>query len=301
MVLCLWNHHLHWHARFLLPCMPSQIWWHAMHGKSFQPLKWNVELHKMWWGLPKMSVLLCAEIWNAWQQRATATELMGVQAKDLFILSSDLDAIHELCARVSCHPFLFTLSVKTNSFNGVDRLKFVLINSEEISYGSACSVLLQDIERMSTTSVVFCLWNSFLFPMPCWSVKNNFYMIFRSLSFRPLLPSSSLHFTIVLLSFMYIHLCYMLQLPPLHNSSSFTFTWSIYSFFFYLLNKIECLYPFKVCFAQLNTNTGFFINNCCFLIINLFGKSMINSYRSPQKILHWNKFDFNNKISMARH
>ena len=83
-----------------------------------------------------------------------ATKLMGVQEKYLFILSSDPHDIHELLERVSCRPFLFTLSVKTYSFNGDDRLKFVLINLEEINYGFAYSILFQDIEKMSTTSIV---------------------------------------------------------------------------------------------------------------------------------------------------
>lgn len=82
------------------------------------------------------------------------TEPMGVQEKDLFILSSDPGAIYELHVRVSCLPFLFTLSVKTIIFNGVDRFKFVLINLEEITYSSTCSILLQEIEKTSTAQVV---------------------------------------------------------------------------------------------------------------------------------------------------
>lgn len=76
-----------------------------------------------------------------------STELMGVQEKYFFIISSDPNAIHELRVRVLCHPFLFTLCVKTNIFNGVDHLNFFLINSKEITYSFACSILLQEIEK----------------------------------------------------------------------------------------------------------------------------------------------------------
>lgn len=84
-----------------------------------------------------------------------ATKLMGVQAKDLFILSTDLGSIHELHSRASCHHFLFTLSVKTDNFNGVDFLKILLMNSKEINYGSAFSLVLEDIKKMFIASVVF--------------------------------------------------------------------------------------------------------------------------------------------------
>lgn len=79
---------------------------------------------------------------------------MGVQAKDLFILSNDHGVIHKLRARVSCHPFLFTLFVKIDIFNRVDHLKFELINLDKITYNSTCSILLQEIKKMSTSSVV---------------------------------------------------------------------------------------------------------------------------------------------------
>ena len=76
-----------------------------------------------------------------------ATKLLGITAKDLFLLSAEPIAIHEICSKVSCRHFLFTLSVKTDCFNGVDRLKVVLFNSEEMNYGAAPHMQLMGRSR----------------------------------------------------------------------------------------------------------------------------------------------------------
>lgn len=78
-----------------------------------------------------------------------ASQLMGITAKDLFLLSDEPDAMHEIVSRVACHHFLFTLSVKLECFNGIERYKTTLIKSEEVPYITASNLLLKDINKMS--------------------------------------------------------------------------------------------------------------------------------------------------------
>eukprot|EP00253_Pinus_taeda_P010656 PITA_10656 len=78
-------------------------------------------------------------------------ELMGITAKDLFLLSIEPTNLQEICGRISGHRFLLTLSIKADYFNGVQRLQPILINSEEIQYASACKEVLNDIQAMSTS------------------------------------------------------------------------------------------------------------------------------------------------------
>lgn len=58
-----------------------------------------------------------------------ASQLMGIITKDLFLLSIDPNDMHEIISIVSCHRFLFPLSIKLESCNGVERLKTTLIKS----------------------------------------------------------------------------------------------------------------------------------------------------------------------------
>lgn len=63
--------------------------------------------------------------------------LMGITAKDLFLLSIEPTDLQEICGWISWHRFQLTLSIKTDYFNGVQCLQPRLINSEEIQYASA--------------------------------------------------------------------------------------------------------------------------------------------------------------------
>ena len=57
--------------------------------------------------------------------------------------------MHEIVSRVSCHHFLFTLSIKLECFNEVKWHKTTLIKSEEVPYGTASNIVLKDINKMS--------------------------------------------------------------------------------------------------------------------------------------------------------
>lgn len=76
-------------------------------------------------------------------------ELMGITAKDLLLLSIEPTHLQEICGRITGRHFLLTLSIKTDYFNGVERLQPILINSEEIQYDSACEEALNGIQAMS--------------------------------------------------------------------------------------------------------------------------------------------------------
>jgi replication factor A1 len=78
-------------------------------------------------------------------------ELMGITAKDLFLLSIEPSDMQEICGRISGQRFKLTLSIKSDYFNGVQRLQPILVNSEEIQYASACKEALTDIQALSTS------------------------------------------------------------------------------------------------------------------------------------------------------
>lgn len=76
---------------------------------------------------------------------------MGIMAKDLFLLSIEPTNLQEICGQIAGHRFQLTLSIKKDYFNGVQRLQPILINSEEIQYGSVCKEALIDIQAMSAS------------------------------------------------------------------------------------------------------------------------------------------------------
>ena len=78
-------------------------------------------------------------------------ELMGITAKDLFLLSIEPSDMQEICGRISGQRFKLTLSIKSDYFNGVQRLQPILVNSEEIQYASACKEALTGIQALSTS------------------------------------------------------------------------------------------------------------------------------------------------------
>lgn len=81
-----------------------------------------------------------------------ATELLGISAKDLHLLSSEPKTIHNIIVKVKCCHFLFIVSIRTDTFNGIERLLPTLMHSEEISYAFASALLLNDFKFISTPS-----------------------------------------------------------------------------------------------------------------------------------------------------
>lgn len=75
-----------------------------------------------------------------------ATELLGVTTKDLCLLSSELKSIGDISTKIKCLYYLFTLFVRTETFNGIERLFTTLMHSEEIPYASASTLLLHVIK-----------------------------------------------------------------------------------------------------------------------------------------------------------
>jgi len=80
-----------------------------------------------------------------------AFELLSVAAKDLYLMSREPDTIREIGAKVSFRHFLFTLSYKTETFNDTQRLKVVLIKSEQLSYASTSNLILDDMKAFTGT------------------------------------------------------------------------------------------------------------------------------------------------------
>lgn len=78
-------------------------------------------------------------------------ELMGITAKDLFLLSIEPADLHKICSRISGRRFLLSLSVKTEYYNGVEHLQPILISSEEIQYDAACKEVLEDIATLTVS------------------------------------------------------------------------------------------------------------------------------------------------------
>lgn len=93
------------------------------------------------------------------------SQLMGILAKNLFLLFNEPDVMHKIVSRVACHHFLFTLSIKLESFNGIEWYKTTLIKLEEVPYSTASNLLLKDINKMSRCNedVVHKLWSLLLY------------------------------------------------------------------------------------------------------------------------------------------
>lgn len=69
-------------------------------------------------------------------------ELFGVISKDHYLLSSKPKFVRDISTEIKCHHFFFTLSIKTNTFIGVECLGPALMHSEELPYGSTPTLVL---------------------------------------------------------------------------------------------------------------------------------------------------------------
>ena len=75
-----------------------------------------------------------------------ATALLGVSAKDLCLLSTDPESVFDIYNKIKGHHFLFTLSLKRDRFNGVERLRPNLMHAEELAYDEASTTLLEALQ-----------------------------------------------------------------------------------------------------------------------------------------------------------
>ena len=77
-----------------------------------------------------------------------STELLGIAAKDLHLLSSDPSAIREIFSKVECTQFLLTLSIKMETFKDKPQLKVLIMRSEHVDFVAANKLLLLQIAQM---------------------------------------------------------------------------------------------------------------------------------------------------------
>ena len=77
-----------------------------------------------------------------------STELLGIAAKDLHLLSSDPSAIREIFSMVECTQFLLTLSIKMETFKDKPQLKVLIMRSEHVDFVAANKLLLLQIAQM---------------------------------------------------------------------------------------------------------------------------------------------------------
>ena len=78
-----------------------------------------------------------------------ASTILGVNAKDLYLLSEDPDVIKEIVSKALWTDHIFTLSVKTETFRDIPRLKCVIIKEESLQFSTECNNILQEINKIS--------------------------------------------------------------------------------------------------------------------------------------------------------
>ena len=61
-----------------------------------------------------------------------ANQLMGISTKDLCLLSTETTSLDEIVQRIYNKKILLTLSVKTETFCGISRVKVVIVMIENI-------------------------------------------------------------------------------------------------------------------------------------------------------------------------
>ena len=77
-------------------------------------------------------------------------KLLGVSAKDLCLLATEPSAVKDLSLHVTSRRYLFTVSIKTETFNSSTCLKTTIVNSEELPYVVASTKLLEEISALTT-------------------------------------------------------------------------------------------------------------------------------------------------------
>eukprot|EP00253_Pinus_taeda_P012080 PITA_12080 len=76
--------------------------------------------------------------------------ILGNNAKDFYLLSSDPKLIKEIVSRALWTDHIFTLSVKTETFKELPRLKCVIIKEEKLHFMTKCNNILREIQNIST-------------------------------------------------------------------------------------------------------------------------------------------------------
>jgi len=68
--------------------------------------------------------------------------ILGNNAKEFYLLSSDPDLIKEIVSKALWTDHIFTLSVKTETFKGIPRLKCIIIKEETLHFMTECNNIL---------------------------------------------------------------------------------------------------------------------------------------------------------------
>jgi len=71
--------------------------------------------------------------------------ILGNNSKDFYLLSSDPELIKEIVSKALWTDHIFTLSVKTENFNGLPRFKCVIIKEEKLHFMTECNNILREI------------------------------------------------------------------------------------------------------------------------------------------------------------
>jgi hypothetical protein len=72
---------------------------------------------------------------------------MGINAKDLHLLSFEPDSIKEIVSKVECKQHLFTLSVKMETFKDIECLKVIIMRLEHLDFEAGNKLLLHKISK----------------------------------------------------------------------------------------------------------------------------------------------------------
>ena len=79
-----------------------------------------------------------------------SNKLLGVSAKDLCLLATEPSAVKDLSLHVTSRRYLFTVSIKTETFNSNTRLNTTLVDLEELPYAAESTKLLEEISTLTT-------------------------------------------------------------------------------------------------------------------------------------------------------
>lgn len=76
----------------------------------------------------------------------TANGLLGISTEELFLLSTDPRVVLDIYSRIKGRQFLFTLSLKRDTFNGIERVRPTLMHAEDLPCGNASKILLHVLQ-----------------------------------------------------------------------------------------------------------------------------------------------------------
>ena len=81
-----------------------------------------------------------------------ANQLLGVSTTNLRLLSTEPSSLNDIALELTSRHYLFTLSVKMETFNATQHLKTTIVHSEEVPYMSGSSTLLEEIHALTSCS-----------------------------------------------------------------------------------------------------------------------------------------------------